>query len=303
MINANWKLREAQALQRWLDLPLGFIVVILNICEVIILARLENKRKVYECYLLSLSITDLLFGLWKISVSVMFFVYQKESMEMVYAIYLFFVSSIFHLSWISVNRLWAIWKPIHYRMTWSKKKVYIAIAVIWLLSIAVSVLTLLMDIYVSNDDNVTISTNCSVAELDISFSAPMRTTLASVIILADVFFIVITTVVVYMLQRKKRKPKLGNGTSKVENKATSVCVLITLVFIVLTLPYPITQFIWKDAPLWSNVMLVLNSAMNSAVYFFRGKLNCFDKRKNLPKRKHSLVMEGKIIRPINNFNK
>lgn len=49
-----------------LNIVVGVVVILVNVVEFIILVRKKEKRKTYECFLLSLSVSDFLFGAWKI---------------------------------------------------------------------------------------------------------------------------------------------------------------------------------------------------------------------------------------------
>lgn len=308
------KSKEDLIVIRSIDLIFGLVLVFVNIAEIIILARKKGKRKIYECFLLSLSITDLLFGASKIAVSMFYFLAGNEVViVIVYSIFIFLLSSIFHLSWISFHRFWAIRKPIHYRVIWTKTKVNASIVVIWLLSAGISILTLFMDPSISNQeemqstkgssmeifnlDNKTSSVygNCTVdnfvitSKVEILFTLRMSNYLAYVILIADVIFIATNAAVVYIIQSKRRQADILNKNtfSKGENKASIVCVLIALIFVVLTLPYSIVTLIHKEVPYWMNVPLFFNSVLNSIIYFFRNKcMICLAQRKKESNRKH-----------------
>lgn len=49
-----------------LNTILGTVVVLVNTVEIMILGMKKNKRKTYKCFLLSLCISDCIFGLTKI---------------------------------------------------------------------------------------------------------------------------------------------------------------------------------------------------------------------------------------------
>lgn len=87
---------------------LGLIVSILNFIEVVIIARLR-KKKVYEMILLSLSVSDCMFGLSNVIVSsiVVSNSCQFEKLtESSHALYLIFIlASIFHLIFIALDKV------------------------------------------------------------------------------------------------------------------------------------------------------------------------------------------------------
>lgn len=277
----------------------GAGVAVLNFIEIIVLQRLKNKRKTYETLLLSLSITDFLFGVWKIIGFVVDYVTERDYNGFLYVIYFYFTSTIFHLTWISISRFLAIWKPIQYKIQWTERRVNISIVLIWLLSLATVAIVLCIDVFI-NDVKVIVHkgtflrNNCSkipsptvsygnsskffkTGAGNVAFSSTMRTTLSLIIIIADVFFIFTTIAVISVMEQRKRNTGIKNknlsSATKVEDKVSIVCLTITVSFIVFTTPFPIVYFITKRPNIYVTAILVANSGVNSLVYFFRGKLN------------------------------
>lgn len=57
-----------------------------------------------------------------------------------------------------------------------------------------------------------------------------------------------------------------------ENRLPILCVVIAGVFVIFILPYATTRFYLGYVPFWANYILILNSGMNSIVYFFRQRI-------------------------------
>ena len=56
-----------------------------------------------------------------------------------FTIYLFFVlTSIFHLSFITVDQLIAVLEPLQHKLVLSRKRIYIFLVLLWILALAVS---------------------------------------------------------------------------------------------------------------------------------------------------------------------
>ena len=52
-------------------------------------------------------------------------------------------------------------------------------------------------------------------------------------------------------------------------------------FIFLTLPYIVARLTLRSSPFWANLTLLMNSGTNSVVYFFRGKLDAYQRAKSV----------------------
>ena len=93
------------------DLITGFLVAVLNVIEIIIIARIK-KRKKYEVLLLSLSLSDCLFGIANVILASVYIsneCHTRSLLECSYILYLFFVlTSMFHLAFMSIDRVIAV---------------------------------------------------------------------------------------------------------------------------------------------------------------------------------------------------
>lgn len=73
---------------------------------------------------------------------------------------------------------------------------------------------------------------------------------------------------------------------KTKNKKLPIiCLVIAATFVPLTLPFVIAKLFLGYVPFWANRTLIMNSEMNSIVYFFNGKLKTYGGKKST-KSKH-----------------
>ncbi|XP_057305623.1 octopamine receptor beta-2R-like [Hydractinia symbiolongicarpus] len=310
-------------IERSVDVSLGFLVVILNIIEIILLCRIKRKLKIHEICILSLSITDLFFGMSNSSVSMVFVTKNAQSgiiLDVSYSIYFcFVVNSILHLVLITLDRLWAIFRPIKHNVFFTRKKVYWLLCTTWFVSTVIAISTHLthnftetfqtkterME-YITVNTTPTSSTSTATIEtaqptVSITYIVPVMTTsIASIndnktriqfkqkgvkitdineryhttmqlvlsvfIVIGDVFLVQSYGFITYWLNKNTNIASRRKGL-----KISTLCGLITIAFVLLTLPYALCRFIMGNVPYWANLLLVSNSGLNSIVYFFRGR--------------------------------
>lgn len=179
-------------IERSVDVSLGFLVVILNTIEIILLCRIKRKKKIHEICILSLSITDLFFGLSNSSVSMVFVTKNAQSeiiLDVSYSIYFcFVVNSILHLVLITLDRLWAIFRPIKHNVFLTRKKVYWLLCTTWFVSTVIAISTHLTHNftetfqtkterieYITVNTTSTVSTT-STATVETTYIVPVMTT-------------------------------------------------------------------------------------------------------------------------------
>ena len=128
--------QEGENLHRKIDLVAGLLIAILNIVEITMIAKIRRKKRIYEIILMSLSISDCMFGLSNVIVSSIYISNSKkydELLETVYTCNTFFVlTSIFHLIFIAVDRVMIVLKPFQYETIFTEKRLKIGIAVLWI---------------------------------------------------------------------------------------------------------------------------------------------------------------------------
>ena len=232
--------------------------------------------------------------------------------------YFFVTTSILHLTLINLDRLWTVSKPIKHKIYFTGKRVKQALAVVWAIGIIVSVSLVLTNELTStfktktrvsretssnrttttlrrnatssslngtrrpllNANNTVIKTFVEV-EIEVNnFGSEMKSALSVIIIVADFAFIACNAAIVYLLFRhSKNKIKTSNLSSQnTERKVSIICVVVTLTFVLFTMPFAILKLVSDIVPVWANILLVMNSGMNSIVYFFRGRIENFFSR-------------------------
>ena len=134
-------------LKRSIDLTVGVLIATLNIIEIIIIAKIKREKK-NEIILLSLSVSDCMFALSNVFVSMPYIVSIcrfQDVIETAYTLYVFFVlTSIFHLLFITVDRLIAVLQPLKHKTSLSRR-FYIYLAILWILALTISVLLQIID--------------------------------------------------------------------------------------------------------------------------------------------------------------
>ena len=100
----------------------------------------------------------------------------------------------------------------------------------------------------------------------------MERWLAYVIIVADTALVTIYGLIIAAIcnhhhnTHKHRSVKTSNV-----KRVLLVCILIALAFVVFTLPFSIQNFLNHGNPQWASILLVVNSGINSIVFFMRGE--------------------------------
>ena len=265
---------------RKIDLAAGILIAILNIVEIAMIGKIRLKKRIYEIILLSLSVSDCMFGLSNVVVSSIYLSNTNsygELLETAYISYAFFIlTSIFHLIYIAVDRVMIVLKPLQYKSIFTSKRQKIGIAILWILAFVIGVTTYTayelteMEPAVSDRQNQPVSQN--------NFQKDIQLVLSIVIVVLDFSMVVSYGIIIYRMSYKKRK-KLTPKSAKHE-RLPILCVLIAAVFVLFTMPYAIARVSFGSVPFWANFILLLNSGMNSLVYFFRQKIEKHHKHKN-----------------------
>ena len=259
---------------------LGLIISILNFIEVVIIARLR-KKKVYEMILLSLSVSDCMFGLSNVIVSsiVVSNSCQFEKLtESSHALYLIFIlASIFHLIFIALDKVVLVLKPLQHK----------AISVIWITTLVISI-SLYVGYKVKAENQNVINKETQTVENKSKFTGDMQLLLSVCIVHADALMVVCYSSIIYLTRIKKKKVQ---SVSEASNRLPIICLCIGATFVICTLPFAIAKFSLGRIVFWTDVPLILNSGMNSIVYFFRAKVNKYHfrkKKKELSLRENNL---------------
>ena len=243
------------------DLIIGFLVAVLNVVEIIIIARIK-KRKKYEVLLLSLSLSDCLFGIANVILASVYIsneCHARSLLECSYILYLFFVlTSMFHLAFMSIDRVIAVIKPFKHKFLLTQRRIYIIIAVLWSFTLVAC---------------GSLFTADELTQLSIQKVESEKEMIVSITIIAvDVVMIFSYFIIIYHYRLKNR---VATHQTKLQKKLPIICILLGATFVLFTLPFALLVFTMEDVPFYANIILVGNSGVNSIVYFFRGK---FEKR-------------------------
>ena len=240
------------------DLAIGFLVAALNVFEIIIIARIK-KRKKYEVLLLSLSFSDCLFGVSNVLLASLYIsneCHARGLLECFYILYLFFFfSSMFHLTIMSIDRVIAVVKPFKHKFLFTRRRIYIIIAIIWSFTLIICGSLFIAD---------------ELTELSVQKVESEKEMIVSItIIIVDVVMIFSYSIIIYYYSLKN---SVATQPTKRQKKLPIICIILGATFVLFTLPFALLVFTMEDVPFYANVILVGNSGVNSIVYFFRDKI-------------------------------
>ena len=285
------------------ELSLSVFIVILNFVEILMILKFKKKNEIYDIILLSLSVSDLLFGLSNVFVNIFILTGSCESEALLQATYVFYVfsvlSSIFHLMFITMDRVKAILQPFQHKTFMTRKRIFIFLVLLWTLAVAISAMLKLLEEFTetfkekSTDSGIQdqpstttlhphllttgYSTTSNLSRVGNStlkigkrnsFQKDMRLTISVIIIIADIIMITCYSLIIYAMNFKNR----ASGSRGQLKKLPAICIAIVLTFILFTLPFATINLATGKISFWANMILIANSGMNSIVYFFRGKL-------------------------------
>ena len=261
-------------------LAIAVIVIIFNIAEIIIISTLNRRIKVYELLLLSLSVSDLLFGFSHGILCVLHLIDHNkyELFEIAYITSFYFVlTSILNLSWIALDRLWAICWPFSHKYNVTRRRIYILITATWIVTTSAALsLFFFADVIFNVDTKVkqtqsnystSVATKAKYTDNSNStksIKSRVQLLLSVFILLSYIIFGFCYGYIIYSVKQSKKLVKVVRD--KVHANVSIVCILIATVFIALTLPLVLTRFIKGTVPTWAGLVLVANSAVNSVVY-------------------------------------
>ena len=274
------------------QLILAVIAMILNMAEM----YLMKKRKKYfpsEFLMISLAVADFLFSLLVTITLTLSMTYHNEGLtgwvvnECFHMLTSFsIIASILHVVGISIDRLIAVLFPLRHRVRTDTIKMKRAVFSIWLLTLtfvaSLSVYKYYRGFtYLMNDDSLDHKT-----ELVISY-----TMFISCFIVALIYLIITRRLAMqasflrsFRRSTSSRHKRKNNRRNKVETVALLTACIVTLSFLVCTLPsacLPIVENVSHTIHTVSLCFLVCNSICNPIVYFWRGYWLKAKRRKSL----------------------
>ena len=280
--------KSNEELNKSISLGFGIAVVILNVIEITVICRLKRK-KIYEILLLSLSFADLLFGVSNSILSIMYLSanMKYDSLEVTYTTYFYFITtSILHLTWITLDRLWAVISPLKHKVNVTRKRTIHLIIATWIFTTIAGSSILVYDRMVEAAEAKENKTTTSTVEDINVYEIITQRSCSVMILITDIVFIFSYISIVFLLKRKKNIIRNASATAKNNQlKPVVVCTVLASVFAIFTIPYAVTSLTTGVIPLWANILLVSNSGLNSIVYCFRGKYEHYlDNRRRIKKR-------------------
>ena len=271
-----------QKQNRSIDLLTGVLVAILNIVEIIMIAKILRKKRIYEIILLSLSVSDCLFGFSNVMVSSIFLTElckRRFLLKIAYVIYvLFILTSIFHLIFIAIDRAMIVVIPFKYETIFTTKRLKIGISLLWIFALTIGISSYIVFELKAHKTAVTRSRKKL-------FRNSAQLVLSIIIVILDLLMILCYSTIMFRMSYKNSKDM---RTKRAEDQRLSaLCVVIASVFVTFTLPFAATRLYLGYVPFWANYALILNSGMNSIVYFFRKRIEIwqskvFKSSRNIP---------------------
>ena len=279
---------EKERYKHSFDVIFGIIVIILNSIQIILICRVRRKKTIYLKYLLSLSVTDLFFGVSNVIINGIYLADVQETdflLDVAYCLFCFCIlTSIFHILWITLSRLLAVVYPFQHKRLVTHKRVHIIIILTWLTTLSISA-------GIFTYQRIKFSSTSRSEELENSFKLAVSIT----ILCADVAYITSYSFIIHRIRQNSNMNKVNKANVDLDNekKILVVCILVALIFVLFTTPYAIARIYIGETPFWTNALLVINSGVNSIAYFFRGRFQ--DWRKSFIRRKNKKSKENQNV--------
>ena len=249
---------ESELIYEITDLVIGFLVAVLNIIEIVIIARIK-KRKKYEVLLLSLSLSDCLFGISNVILASVYIsneCHARSLLECSYILYLFFVlTSMLQLTFMSIDRVIAVVKPFKHKFLLNQRRTNIIIAMLWSFTLVAC---------------GSLFTADELKQLSIQKVESEKEMIISITII--VVYVVMTFSYSIIIYHHRLKNKVATQLTKRQKNLPIICIILGATFVLFTLPFALLVFTMEDVPFYANVILVGNSGVNSIIYFFRDKI-------------------------------
>ena len=282
------KLNERETYKRSFDAIFGTIVIILNAIQIILICRVRRKKTIYLKFLLSLSVTDLLFGLSNVIVCAIYLADVQEIdflRDIAYSVFCFCIlTSITFILWIALSRLFAVVYPFQNTRLVTHKRVHIIIILTWFFNAFYSAGILAYQ-------RIKLSSRTQSHQ----FEDKVKLSISIAILCANVVYIALYSFIIHRIRQESniKKVNKANVDSESEKRMLIVCILVALVFVLFTTPYPIARISTGKTPFWTNALLVINSGVNSIAYFFRGRFQ--DWRKSVIRKKTMKLKENQNV--------
>ena len=277
---------------RKIGLIAGFLIAFLNIVEITMIANIRRKKRIYEIILMSLSVSGCMYGFSNVifsSICISNINKYGELLETGCLIYAFFVlTSIFYLILIAVNKIMIV--SFQYESIFTTKRLKIAIAILWIIACIIGVITYKAYELTGMEPAVAGKLNQSILPFNTSasfteqtptenrteFHDVMQLVLSIIVVLMDFSMVICYSIIIYHMRYKTRKNVVLKNAE--DELLPIICVFIAAVFVIFTLPYAKARFCTEHLTFWPNFALLLNSGVNSVVYFFCQRIGKYHKK-------------------------
>ena len=240
------------------------LVIISNSVEIHFLRRTANKP-FYEKMLLSLTVSDLIGGVFSFFSVLILCVDEFESYIIIYWNVWGFVmcysnlTSLLHLIIIGGDRLWSVKAPFHHRKYVTMKKLLAAVSVSWIAPM----------IFVIAHIIIVLINKKGAAEIHTYYRSIMFRDIAIIVIIADFILLLCYCAIVWIISKNNRALK-QNRTS---NHTLILCIGIVISFVIFTTPFVVVYLTSWNRPLWLEKLCIflfpLNQISNSIMYFIQ----------------------------------
>ena len=232
------------------------LLIIVNLIEIYLIAKRRRHITTYEALLLSLSFADFLVG-----VSTVVFTagggQHKFTLDDIGSPLFFFtlMSSMLHLSTLTIDRAIAVVYPLKHRYWVSKTRIIIFIISLWVFSLAISLPLVLTH----------------------RISTYKKTVFGYFMLVQSGVMVVSYAIIIYIAvirRRKRLQTSTGNRSNQQGNNMRKDLRLVLMSFTVvlsytcLTFPFVVKTVTHRVPNYYEKLAFVINSMMNSLVYFF-----------------------------------
>eukprot|EP00794_Sanderia_malayensis_P010790 gene10790-11944_t len=244
-------------------ITISVLIVIVNSIELALLVKVIKTLKPCEQYLLSLSIADLLVGVSTLCAAVVHgekFETKQISATTVendlvwMGVWFSALASIFHITGMTHDRLYAVRKPLKHKLRMTKKFMTKIIVAIWLVCLAFTLPCAVMR-------------KSQILRAMFTFQIPGT---AGLLIITYSYIIYKSTHYSRNQINLASTPLSSSSTVRQRRKEKNLilmCLMIAFSFFAFNMPFYIQETL-NQAPKYTLLLLVSNSLANPLVYFF-----------------------------------
>ncbi len=253
---------------------LSSLTIALNLAETIMISKTKVGIKPYEKLLCSLSISDLLVAITVFVFKMFDLLWSDVSFlkEDMFSVFLLFslICSVCNSLAITVDRLIAVKFPIKHRIKITNRKMNVIISIVWFLCVLQIALYTSFWLLLYEDNLIKILRFVSGCLLVYGLFAV--TAYIYIFYLSYKAKKATTTESTHKQAKQKPSSFFGPQYSK-ERRVFFTCCIVTLSYVACSYPFAIEILIINDAmdvSFPSKLILLLNSATNPFIYFFKG---------------------------------